>query len=176
MNIFIDAGYYFGESLGNFIKKGIVDETWTVYAFEPNPEINVNAREYPVPIIMSRKAVWVKDGKTKFWISHRENASHVDGTSSSAENKKITVPCMDFSKFVGSLPKDANIICSMDIEGAEYSVLHKMLEENTIDRISLLFIEFHDRFMGTTTVQDSQDLIDKIEARGVKIELEVPLT
>ncbi len=173
MNIFLDCGFYAGTALTQYINAGIVDETWTIYAFEPNPKITVDKSMFPTFKLL-KKAVWVEDGKVSFWLSNRHNASHVDDTSYSARDKKIKVPAIDFSKFVSELP-EAYIICSMDIEGSEYKVLNKMLQDGTIEKINVLDIEFHDRFMPDQTELDSQALIDKLEAKGIEVRLKVPL-
>jgi FkbM family methyltransferase len=55
------------------------------------------------------------------------------------------VNCIDFSKF---LQKNINVgdyvICKMDIEGAEFEIIPKLLKENTIDLIKEIYIEWHD--------------------------------
>ena len=63
----------------------------------------------------------------------------------------------------------------MDIEGAEFAVLEKMLKENTIDKINILDIEFHHRLMNDKTPDDARELIRQIKERGVKIKLKVGL-
>ena len=60
---------------------------------------------------------------------------------------EIWVPCLDFSRFVRELPRQAEIVCKLNVEGSEFPVLRRMLAERTIDRISKLFIEFHQRMI-----------------------------
>lgn len=172
MNIYLDAGFYMGITLQRYIDKGIIDGTWTIYAFEPNEELN--KREFSVPIIMSNAAVWVKDGSVTFEIGGREDSSCIEGTAGHSEPKKIKVPCIDFSKFVRDLP-EAYIICSMDIEGAEFKVLEKMIKESTIDRINELAIEFHHRLVLDKTDKDARKLIKQLREHGVKVTLKEKL-
>lgn len=170
MNIFLDCGFYAGVALHKYIDAGVVDNSWKVYAFEASPEIEINT--YPwVEVI--RKAVWTDTGEVTFQIGGRNDASSVQGTSGHGNPKLVTVPSIDFSHFVAKLPKGF-IICSMDIEGSEYRVLEKMLNKGTIDRINILDIEFHDRLMLDKTIDDSQELIDKLIIRTA-IRLKVPL-
>lgn len=171
MNIFLDCGFYVGVALQKYIDAGVVDDTWTVYAFEPSPEIEIT--DTPIPIEVIKKAVWTNDGKVTFQIGGRNDASSILGTSGHGDPKLVTVPSMDFSEFVAKLSK-AYIICSMDIEGSEYRVLEKMLSKGTIDRINVLDIEFHDRLMADKTQQDSQELINKLMLRTA-VRLKVPL-
>lgn len=177
MNIFVDCGFYRGLILGEYIKEGIVDESWIVYAFDPNPELGLkkDVKRFPMNIKAEEKAVWVNDTVVDFTVSNVENASSIDGTTSHAPKKTIIVQAFDFSEFVRRLP-EAYIICSMDIEGAEYAVLEKMLVEDTISKIDLLDIEFHHRFMLEEDLESTLDLVRRIEEEGVKVKLKVPLS
>jgi FkbM family methyltransferase len=174
--IYIDCGFYDGTTLKRYIDSGLVDESWTVYAFEPNPDLDIKTylQSIPLKFKVLKKAVWIKDGRIKFSVSKRENSSSVVGTVVHAPDHEVTVGCIDFSKFVGNLPEDY-IICSMDIEGAEFPVLEKMLLDGTIDKINLLDIEFHHRFLTKDTIDKSRELIDEIKKRDVFIRLKVPL-
>lgn len=179
MNIFLDCGFYAGNALRSYIDAGIVDEDWRIYAFEPNPDLGVEQRikdhfsDYNITLV--KEAVWIKQGTKVFHISGREDAAGLKGLTGHTEPKVVRVKTTDFSGFVRELPK-ATIICSMDIEGAEYAVLAKMIEDGTINKLDTLDIEFHHRFMNDYTDKESQELIDQIEARGVKVKLKVPLT
>lgn len=172
MNIYLDCGFYAGMALQKYIDKGIVDDTWEVYAFEPCP-MQQHLDKYPW-VHHIKKVVWIKNGRVNFLISNRENAHSVTGTTGNNGAKKTTKAAIDFSKFVASLPK-AYIICSMDIEGSEFVVLKKMLDEHTIDKINILDIEFHHRLMLKYKPEDAQMLIKQIEARGVEVKLKEPL-
>lgn len=171
MKIFLDCGYYVGKALDYYAP--LMDETWTVYAFEPNTELDVEAtfQKYPFKIEWIKKAVWVEDGEIEFAIAGRDDASHISQLRTNTD-KRVTVPCIDFSGFVAELP-EATIVCSMDIEGAEFPVLEMMLLESTIDRISLLDIEFHDRLFDDKSGADSSNLRKAIEARKVLVKLKI---
>lgn len=175
MNIFLDAGFYAGVALKQYIEAGVVDESWAVYGFEANPELDINLEQFlPVKVNLIKKAVWTNNRKVKFHISGREDSAGIANLTGHTEPKEVEVPAINFSKFVADLP-EAYIICSMDIEGSEYPVLEKMLKNDTVDRINELDIEFHHRFAPDKTEEDSQKLIDKLEAKGIKIKLKIPL-
>ena len=169
---FLDVGFYQGKALEYYAP--LMDETWQVYVFEPNPELDVeqSLKRFPFKAEWIPKAVWTEDGEVEFRLTTRNDASHIDSIRNS-EDKKITVPSIDFSKFVSELPKDATIICSMDCEGAEYPVLRKMIKDGTIQRISLLDIEFHDRLIPTETNDSSSDLRKEMEGLGVLVKLKI---
>lgn len=165
--IYIDCGFYVGKALEKYQELGLVNSDTTIYAFEANPEL-------VVPDYVRAEAVWTDDKGVTFQIGGRNDASSIKGTSGHGDPKLVRVPSLDFSKFVSKLPDDY-IICSMDIEGSEYKVLEKMLEEKTIDKIDFLDIELHHRMMSDYTEEDSQELINKLLARGIAVRLKVPL-
>lgn len=164
---FLDCGHYMGATLERYRSAGIIDDEWTVYAFEPNPELVIDGKE---GIILIRKAVWIEDTQVWFTTEGRHDAAKI------AEGGELKVPAFDFSEFVAKLPDDALIICSMDIEGAEFPVLAKMLIDGTADRLAGLEIEFHHRLPDVDyTAEDAQNLIDELVKRGVRINLKVEL-
>ena len=165
--IFIDCGYYVGKVHEIYREAGILDDTWTVHAFEANPQLDI-------PDWVERKAVWTEDGEVTFQIGGRHDASSIQGTSGHGEPELVTVPSFDFSKWISELP-DAYILCSMDIEGAEFPVLRKMLEENTINKINYLDVEFHHRLMEKEDSNDARDIIRQLLNRGVGVRIKVPL-
>lgn len=174
MNIYIDAGFYVGNALQMHIDAGTIDDSWKIYAFEPSTDLMFDAKRWK-NVELIRKAAWIYDGEVEFQLSKRENASFIDGTGyAGAEYKKIKVPCVDFSKFVANVVpfgKTVYMIVSMDIEGSEYQVLEKMIEDNSIDNVSELDIEFHHRFMEKHDQEDSKRLVKEITRRGVRIRL-----
>lgn len=177
MNIFIDCGFYIGDALRKYVADGTVDDTWVIYAFEPSPDIDMKASAgaFKLPIRIRRKAVWTKSGNFAFWTSNRHNAGHLAGMPEHAEKDKVMVKAIDFSAFLKRLPENAYVICSMDIEGAEFAVLEKCLRDHTIDRIKILDVEFHHRFMVEYTPELAQSIIDDLESRGIEVRLKVPL-
>jgi len=57
----------------------------------------------------------------------------------------------------------------MDIEGAEFQVLRHMIEEGTIKRIKKIYVEFHERYVETESVETEKELIKTISDLGVEI-------
>lgn len=173
--IFIDCGFHIGNMLKIYLENGLVDDSWDIYLFDPNPEVRIEdiVKQFPVKAKTYNKAVWTSKGKIDFAVSERHNASHVEGTTRHDNDQITAVPAIDFSKFLAELP-DEYTICSMDIEGSEYPVLEKLIEERTIDKIDLLDIEFHHRFMSHKETQDSVDLTQQLLNRGVAVKLRIP--
>ena len=170
--IFIDAGFYSGHALDYYAP--LMDKSWLVYAFEPNTKFKVTetAKRFPFKVNWVKKAVWIEDGETDFVMAGREDASYLKD-SREADLDGVQVPCIDFSKFVGELP-DTTIICSMDIEGAEFPVLEKMLKDGTASKIDVLDIEFHHRLVDKPA-DDASRLRIALESEGVLVKLKIPL-
>jgi FkbM family methyltransferase len=173
MKCFLDCGYYIGKALEYYAP--FLDETWTVYAFEPNTELNVeeSLKRFPFPVKWMKQAVWTEDGETEFRLGGRNDASHIDGIRDSVD-RKITVKTIDFSRFIRELPHKT-ICVSMDIEGSEYPVLRKMLEEGTASRMALLDIEFHHRLLIGEDEATSSTLRRALEGEGVLTKLKLEL-
>lgn len=176
MKIFLDAGYYVGKALEYYAP--FMDDTWTVYAFEPNEELPVEAsfKKFPFKVNWIKKGVWIADGDIGFKLGGRNDASFISHMHPESQDREIVIKCIDFSKFVADLPEDANIVCSMDIECAEYPVLRKMLKDGTAKRLKLLDIEFHHRLTHQTENEATTSLLRReLEAEGVLVKLKIPL-
>lgn len=174
MKIFIDAGYYIGKALDYYAP--LMDDSWTVYVFEPNEELGVeeSIKRFPFKVNWIKKAVWIEDGEVEFRLGGRNDASHIDSIRESTD-RKITVPCIDFSKFVAELPADATIVCSFDAEGAEFPVFRKMIKDKTAQRISVLDIEFHHRLLTTEDEASASLLRRELEGEGVLVKLKLEM-
>jgi FkbM family methyltransferase len=96
-------------------------------------------------IIFSNKAVWIENVKIPFYLGTRGG----DRQGSSLLKKKrlsgksIICEAFDFSQWLlSNFSKKDYIFLKMDIEGAEYEVLNKMIIDDSINLISELEVEF----------------------------------
>ena len=56
----------------------------------------------------------------------------------------VAVECVDFSDWLKNhFNRNDYIIVKMDVEGAEYAILSKMIRDDTIDFVNEFYIEFH---------------------------------
>lgn len=174
MKIFIDVGFYVGKALDYYAP--LMDESWRVYVFEPNEELDVeeSIKRYPFNVEWIKKAVWTEDGEVEFRLTGRNDASHIDSIRASTD-RRVTVPCVDFSKFISELPDDATIVCSFDGEGAEFPVFRKMIKDRTAQRISLLDIEFHHRLLDNEDAASASLLRRELEGEGVLVKLKLEI-
>jgi len=181
-NIFLDCGTHLCEGLVQFYNNGIIDDTYEIHTFEPNPACNAKelVKQIPLNITSYDTAIWIEDGFIYFNQENYLNSDgglNIDGTMSSIDGvginppngkTKIKVPSIDFSRFVLELPEDSNIVCKMDIEGAEFAVLRKMIQDKSINKINRIFIEFHERFTDGESPSTVEEIMTQIKNLGVE--------
>lgn len=165
-NVLLDLGTHYGQGLREFISKFNVDPSWDVFTFEANPvthKIFINDYHKLTPYVTSyNTAITDYNGSITINIETPPNEGET-GMGSSVigldvwnpwggelrENFKTSaeVPCIDLSEFIKTNfnPED-NIIIKMDIEGAEYDTLEKMIADKTLDYVNNISIEWHSRF------------------------------
>jgi len=140
--------YSFGIGEDISFDKGIIRETGaTVYGFDPTPKsIKWVEKNKVAGFEFMDYGIGVKDGFSKLYLP--KNPEHVSGsvvetTSISKEYVKINL------KTLGTIMKELGHqkidVLKMDIEGLEYEVLTKILNEEM--RINQILVEFHDRFL-----------------------------
>jgi FkbM family methyltransferase len=164
--ILLDLGTHFGQGLNQFINILKIDDSWDIYSFEANPVTfkMFNGTDVYKNSIFNiqflNQAVSTKDGKTIINVETPPNEGETGMGSSIIPlsdwnpwndslrqnfKSKYEIESINFSEFVKSLG-EAEIFCKMDIEGAEFDVLEKMINDNSISSIKEIWIEFHDHF------------------------------
>lgn len=138
--ILIDGGYHIGSYTKQFLE--VNPKCHKIYAFEP---MKFNQLKQTQDISLYDQAIWTSDGSCKMFISSNpeasslmENSIHIDTDDS------ITVSCLDFSKWLNRFDyKEHYIHLKLDIEGAEYDVVNKLINDGTIKLISDFVCEWH---------------------------------
>lgn len=164
--IMLDCGRFDGVAINQYC----VDDSWEIYSWDIDPQVDLVLPEH----IFVESAVWIDNDGVEVALDPRKQASHIVGVAGTEYEKIKKVPSFDFSWFVHELP-EAVIVCSMDIEGAEFPVLRKMIKDGTADMLSVLDVEFHHRMMGTEDVDTARELIQQLSKLGVIVRLKVVL-
>lgn len=139
--VYIDCGTWKGLSLETFMKH---NTDYEIHAFDP-----VRVYDYPPEVHYHKEAVWIEDCVKKFYVNRdKPNAGSslykgkTTGKLDRKHPKKAT--CIDFPKWItDNFEKTDYIILVMNIEGAEYPILHKMMEDRTIEYIDELYVSPH---------------------------------
>ena len=152
-HLFIDCGGHNGSSIRRFRKDFDPESRFEMVTFEPNDLFAACYSEFPRHRLI-QAAVWDRDGIQNFYLDREDG----DG-STLFENKltretggfgtldtanPATVKTIDLSHWLRqNTTRFDYLILKLDIEGAEYDVLEKMIQDRTIRRINHLFVEWH---------------------------------
>jgi len=143
--IFIDCGFYAGGALSYFKLTPEYSDDFIYYGFDPVVNMEKMRKIYP-NVILDNKALWVNDGEINFYTSSRKagKANGVYHNRRAGTENNLKVKCMDFSKWLSN-NFDVNdyIVVKLDVEGAEYDILPKMINDKSIDLIDILYLEWH---------------------------------
>jgi FkbM family methyltransferase len=172
--IIIDCGANVGGITSLFARTGA-----TVYAFEPNPlcfEI-LSSRFRALPsvhcfnqAVMDRDCTMMlrtpgpHDGldslETTIGASVMPGALH----SNDYIIEEVEVECVDIDRFVRSLRSRVRLL-KLDVEGAEVSVINRLLDTGTIELIDKVLVETHEDIAGLKSATEA--LRARIEKVGL---------
>lgn len=167
-HIFIDLGCSDGgtiEQFKNWRSLAFPKEiNWEIFGFDPLPySWKISGAK------IEQKAAWIEDGEIELSKFEVLDASSVMRDKVGWDKGEIhLVPCFDFSKWLTSFD-DCYVVVKMDIEGAEFKVLEKCLEDGTAEIMNVLLCEFHPNKVITYTTQDKLNLIEKLEDQNVEV-------
>jgi hypothetical protein len=180
-NVFLDCGYHLGEGLNEFTSMLSIDSSWDIHVFEANTACDIfnKISNYPYKITAHNNAVWIHDNGVLFNQENNKasnsptigSTSYIDGwgscvselQSSHTFENQIMVSSVDFSQWIKQF-KDCKIYCKMDIEGAEFPVLRKMIDDGTIELIDTLWVEWHDVDLPNESEHSRNTLISSISS------------
>lgn len=146
--IFLDCGGHDGCSVIQFLS---LHPGFRCITFEPNPVFEGYYRYLPTELV--KKAVSTSDGTVQFVVDPIDgDGSSIcagkdvvyDGSMANENCPVVTVDCVDLSRFIGRTVESEDYLClKLDVEGAEYEILEKMLRDGTIGKVKELYCEFH---------------------------------
>jgi FkbM family methyltransferase len=187
--VFLDMGGNKGQGLRQFIKKYNIDSSWIVETFEPGKECELEKEIKDLDYVkINNLAVWKHTGKVRFSIFHGSGDVNLDSQGSSVEclmsdgpsgdinvwdfrkhDDIVEVDCVDISDILNKYNDDDFIVVKMDIEGSEFVVLRKALEDNTISKINDLWVEWHHNHVKFENESTTNDLKNQISNLGINI-------
>lgn len=176
--IFIDGGGHIGSSVRKFRSEIDLNTQYEIFTFEPNPDFANEYSTFQKHCLMPN-AVWIDDGEMDFFLDRedgdgstliKEKTTREEGGIGQLDKEKpLRVRTIDISSFIKrNFKKNDYIVLKLDIEGAEYKVLNKLLEDGTIHYINKLFIEWHWFKIGLSEAVH-QDLVTKLEASKIPV-------
>jgi len=145
--VFIDCGVWTGDSIRAFQE---FDNSFEIYGFECEPRLQKELEKLSneMKFYFVNKATWINNENIKLYpgVNDLTQSSSLLSEKKKYINKKnfIEVEAIDFSEWIlNNFKKEDYIICKMNIEGAEYDILEKMLKDESIDYINKLYISWH---------------------------------
>lgn len=171
-SIYIDFGANAGDTIAAHLASTRVDHCW---GFEPNPTLAQALRErfaaQAVEIV--EMAAWIGSGILPLYLGHPLSSTIVSGKVALENHpqyaigykRSVDVATVDTATWLyGHVRRDDTVTVKMDIEGAEYPVLRRLLETGAIDLIDELRCEFHaERFPAYQAVHEQ--LVEDVASR-----------
>lgn len=150
--VFVDGGGNNGCSARKFRQEYDRQCQFHIYTFEPNPIYGQCYRDIPRHTLIPA-ALHDQDGFQPFFLDRD------DGDGSTLLRHKLTcenggfgtldtespmkVKTVDLSHWIANELSTDFLLLKLDVEGAEYDILEKMLADGTVGRVRHLFIEWH---------------------------------
>jgi len=152
-HVFLDCGGYNGCSIRRFIKDFDREGRFEMVTFEPNDLYATCYSDLPRHRLI-QAAVHDREGFQNFFVDRE------DGDGSTLFGNKLTrgnggfgtldtanpvkVRTIDLSRWLRENTSAFDyIILKLDVEGAEYDILEKMIRDRIVGRINHLFVEWH---------------------------------
>jgi FkbM family methyltransferase len=175
------CGARYAEKLRGLHSLYAFDAGWEVHYFEPNPFIDAQralgvARPFGAASDFHRVAVWTSDGAVTLRLQCcdcKNGEGNAVGDLGSSNRRlvggaEVTVPSIDLSRLVAGLDSE-QVVVRMDIEGAEFPIVRKMVAEGTIAKVKDLHIEWHQRHLPLENGRTVAELQAAMEQLGVAV-------
>ena len=167
MNAFVDCGFHHGESTLNFQRsRRFREASWKCFAFEADPVLALAPTLLDTQLLHA--AIWNQSGLHPFFrATDPEGSTLLPNKSTGEFSAPFQVPTFNFGTWLLTTFSQADtVIVKMNIEGAEYAVLDSLLADGSVQRITELWVEFHDVKVGYT-LDDNNLLLERIRSAGV---------
>jgi len=142
--VFIDCGANKGFAIDGF--RDLYDDGHEIFAFECLPEcIDHLKNKFGDSITVIEKAVYTEEGKLCFNTGTTTRSGTIrDDKRTYMTGDSIEVDSIDLSAWIlENFSADDHITICMDIEGAEYAIIPKLISSGAIDFIDKMYVEWH---------------------------------
>jgi FkbM family methyltransferase len=177
--VFIDCGCREGDAVAAFLgdqaagcgtyyrclKPRTDASAYEIIGFESSDYKDLQAtrqRFSGVKFSLIEKLAWIHDGVIAFdsdgesddcrllQVSRLENTDPWRHPNPHAVVRDL--PCIDLSRFLRDFDVTDLVVLKLDIEGAEYDVLERLIVTNAVSRLSELYVEYH--WWGRVSLRD----------------------
>ena len=166
-HVFINVGAGKGSDIDGFLKIDPSYSNWEIFAFECNPElIKTISKKYPNIQLIPLAASTVDQSSKLYLGNSYVNSSLISSKINVFEERYLEVGTIDISKWLmDNFKKEDYIILTLDIEGAEYPIIEKMINDGSLDLIDELYIEFHGKKIPDITLEYEKSLVNYLISR-----------
>lgn len=173
--IYIDCGAWNGNSIMIFKKRFKNSKDFEIYAFECHPKLRnkLNFLKRRNKFNFIDKAVWINNGTVNMFLGTKNltQSSTLISSKMRLINRKhpVKVKSIDFSSWIiKNFKEDDYIVCKLNIEGAEYEVLEKMVKDKSIKFIKELYIAWHYKKLRDFPEKRHHNLIKELNNNNIK--------
>lgn len=154
-HFYFDLGVGDGSNIKDFLNENLIlfndpITEWMVIGYEPTPwndhVLQDLQASFPgVSIEIREEAAWIENGTIEFGINEKMDGNTlVEDCDVFNTGTKIIVPCVDFSEILATMVSiEDEVVVRMNIEGAEYGIIRKLIDTGTIKLIDKLYADFH---------------------------------
>jgi len=176
MHVFIDCGSHCGCSTRKYLAMHGGDVV--VHCFEPNPALLGFYDD--LELSLHQAAAWVDDEPRPLYISQverQEGSSVMEGKCYNIPGTygrpvldhacPVDVQCVDLSQWiVRTFALSDTIDLKLNVEGAEYPILRRMADQNTLRYIRHLYVDWHARKIGYSRARHNE-VIERLHSAGL---------
>ena len=185
--VLIDGGAHEGETVLGFVNSELfAQHKWSIVCFEPNAELTPKILKGSRVTVVN-KALWDRDGEIEFHVSREASlgGSVVDSYIRAPGVRTVKVPCIDLGQWLARNYRKSDVIyVKLDVEGAEYAILTKMLRDGTMAFVDKLYVEFHGAQQAEALGRSAEavlaerrkdyELIEAITSLGIPVSIHDP--
>lgn len=176
--LFIDCGGHNGSSVRKFRRQFDPTCRFEIFTFEPNPAFARDYANFQRHHLLPY-AVWTDDTEMDFFLDRedgdgstliREKTTREDGGIGQLDKEiPLKVRAIDLSSWIKrNFRNGDHLVLKLDIEGAEYKVLEKLIQDETIKLVDQLFIEWHWSKIGLAEAAH-RDLASRLATLGIPV-------
>jgi len=173
--IYLDVGGFNGDTLWGFTETDMCEKDSELFIWECNSnclttirtnlEVNkhgINDKCKSVTVV--DKAATITDGTVRFYPGGVGGSLRKDKTTMINKDVYEEVDCLDFVKWMKeNFDGDDEIYCKINIEGSEYDILEKLIDEGVLGWFNLLWVDFHARKLTNLSQFYEDDLIKRLK-------------
>jgi len=159
MKYFFDFGAHQGEAVRLFREKYDPECKFKIISYEPNISIKTKMVENHE---LKRYAVWVNNDLIDLYPGkHSDGTTCMRGVRKVNYKRPVKVPAVDIVDILATINKEDFVVMKFNIEGGEYKVLPRILENGDPKKIDILMVQWHGNAIDSISQKYHNRLVKK---------------